>query len=288
MPKSLILYISIALGALIILSQTIYTLRETEQAIILQLGKKQRVVQDPGIHIKIPFLQNIVFFDKRILDFDAAIQEVPTADQKQLVIDSYARYRITDPYKFYQAVQSENGLKVRLDSIINSSLREIIGSATMAQILTPERANIIGKFATKVADTTRELGVEVIDVRINRIDLPTENSQAIFKRMQSQREQEARKIRAEGDAESSKIRAEADKQKRVIIAESRRSSENLRGQGDKQAQKIYSESYGRDPEFFDFWRSMQAMTKSLKSDNTTMVMPSDNDFFRYFRSEKAK
>ncbi len=283
-----IIFGAIAVVVLIIIAQSTYTLRETEQGIVLQLGKKQGIVQDSGLHFKVPFLQNVVIFDKRILDFDAALQEVPTADQKQLVIDSYARYKITDPYKFYQTVQNENGLKVRLDSIINSSLREIIGSVPMAQILTPERSNIIGKFATKVADSTRELGVEVIDVRINRIDLPAENSQAIFKRMQSQREQEARKIRAEGDAESSKIKAEADKQKRVIVAEARRTSENVRGQGDKQAQKIYSEAYGRDPEFFDFWRSMQAMVRSLRSDNTTMVMPSDNDFFRYFRSEKPK
>ncbi len=282
MRKTLLVPLLLAAAVLIGLFLTAFTVRETEQVMVLQFGEPQRVINKPGLHFKIPFIQNTQRFDRRVLDYDANSREIPTLDQKQVVVDAFARYRIVDPLLFYQAVNNEIRLQQRLDTVIDNALRDVLGDVELEAVLTPKRGDLMAQFTQKVAGQGQEFGIRVIDVRIKRIDLPEENSQAIFRRMQTQREQEARKFRAEGEKESRRIRADADKQQRVILATARRSAEILRGEGDAKAQAIYNAAYGKDRDFFDFWRSMQAMEKGLGGGNTRYVGPPSGDFFRYF------
>lgn len=285
MSKSLISLIVLGVVLFTTAYSTLFTVRETEQVMVLQFGEQKEIITKPGLNFKLPFIQTLIYFDKRILDYDASIQEVPTADQKQLIVDSFSRYRIVDPLLFYQTVFNEIGMRQRLDALINDSLRAILGKVPLSEVLTPKRSTLIDDFTKLVAEKAREFGVEMVDVRIKRIDLPPENSQAIFRRMQTQREQEARKIRAEGDKESRRIRADADKQQRVILAEARKKAEILRGEGDAEAQRLYNAAYSKDEDFFDFWRSMQAMQKALIGDSTSFIGAPDGDFFRYFNKE---
>lgn len=261
---------------------SMFTVRQDEQALVLQFGEPIRTVAAPGLHFKYPLLQNVTKFDKRVLDFDAETEEVPTRDQKQLVVNAFARYRIIDPLLFFQTVNNEFGMRQRLGNVINASLRAVFGEAELARLLTEERAKLIQVIAKRVHEQGQSFGIDVIDVRIKRVDLPEENSQAIFRRMQTQREQEARKIRAEGDAESRRIKADADKQRTIILADANRQSEILRGEGEAGAQRIYNDAYGRDEAFFDFWISMDAMRLGLTGENTRYVGPPDNEFFRFF------
>jgi membrane protease subunit HflC len=285
MKRTAIIFGVLAAVGLIVLSSAAFTVRETEQVLIRQFGEVQRIVGEPGLHFKIPFIQKATYFDKRILDFDAEREEIPTLDQKQLVVDAFARYRIIDPLRFYQSVNNEAGYRDQLTQILANSLRSQIGSITLSTVLTEKRADLMERIAQSVDQESRNLGVEVIDVRIKRVDLPEENSQAIFRRMSTQREQEARRIRAEGDKEAQRIRADADKQRRVIIAEAQRQAEVLRGEGDAEAQNLYNAAYTQDEGFFDFWRSMQAMQRGLAPDTTTLVGPPDSAFFRYFQGQ---
>lgn len=275
----------ILLGALAM--GTFYTVRETEQVLVRQLGEVKRVVKEPGLHMKIPFIQELTYYDRRLLDYDAAAQEVPTLDQKQLIVNAFARYRIVEPLNFFQTVGTEAGMEARLGNIMNSALREVLGDVPLATVLTPQRGELMRQITELANSNAQTFGIEVVDVRIKRVDLPEENSQAIFRRMQTQREQEARKIRAEGDRDSRRIRAEADKTQRVIVAEARKTGEILRGEGDAEAQRIYNDAYTQDEEFFDFWRSMQAMQKGLPSETTRYVGPPDSDFFRFFTDERG-
>lgn len=278
------LLILVVLGVVIVLS-TAFTVRETEQALVLQFGQPRRILTEPGLKFKIPFVQNVKIVDRRVLDYDANKREIPTKDQKQVVVDAFARYRIVDPLEFYKTVGSELLLEQRLDSIVDKGLRDVLGEVTLAVVMTPKRADLMADVTKQVAEESKKFGIEVVDVRIKRIDLPKENSQAIFRRMQTQREQEARKFRAEGDKESRRIKAEADKQQRVIVANAKKQAEILRGAGDAQAQAVYNEAYGKDEHFFDFWRSMQALRKGLGEKSTTYVGPPTGDFFRYFNNE---
>lgn len=262
-----------------------FTVRETEQVLVMRFGEPQREITEPGLHFKVPFVDTARFFDKRVLDYDADQQEIPTADQKQLVVNAFARYRITDPLRFFQTVGTERGIEQRFNSLINASLREVIGEVNLSVVLTPERARLMEDFTRIVAREAATFGIEVVDVRIKRIDLPEDNSEAIFQRMTTQRQQEARLARAEGDKEAQRIRAEGDKRQRVIVSEARREAEILRGKGDAEAQGLYNNAYGQDVAFFDFWRSMQAMEKGLGGDTTTFVGAPNSDFFRYFQNE---
>lgn len=271
----------------ILVSGAAFTVRETEQVLIRQFGEVRRVITTPGLHFKIPLIQTATYFDKRVLDYDAEKQEIPTKDQKQLLVDAFARYVIVDPLEFYKTVNNEFGFRARLGNIMNASLREVIGAATLATVMTSERAELMTQISERVNSAAKNLGVEVIDVRIKRVDLPPENSQAIFRRMQTQREQEARRIRAEGGKEARTIRAEADKQQRVIVSEARRESEIRRGEGDGEAQRIYNLAFAQDEQFFDFWRSMQAMRNGLNPETTTFVGPPDSDFFRFFGDQQG-
>lgn len=262
-----------------------FTVRETEQVLVMRFGEPQREISEPGLHFKVPFVDTARFFDKRVLDYDADQQEIPTADQKQLVVNAFARYRITDPLRFFQTVGTERGIEQRFNSLINASLREVIGEVNLSVVLTPERARLMEDFTRIVAREAATFGIEVVDVRIKRIDLPEDNSEAIFQRMTTQRQQEARLARAEGDKEAQRIRAEGDKRQRVIVSEATREAEILRGKGDAEAQGLYNNAYGQDVAFFDFWRSMQAMEKGLGGDTTTFVGAPNSDFFRYFQNE---
>lgn len=260
----------------------LFTVHEAEQALVLQFGKPVRVVKDAGLHFKLPFIQNVESFDKRVLDFNADNEEVPTRDQKQLVVNAFARYRILDPLLFFQTVNHIQGMEIRLANVINANLRAVFGEVELSRLLTRERSQLVHLIAQRVNEQSKSFGVSVIDVRIKRVDLPEENSQAIFNRMQTQREQEARKIRAEGDRDSRRIRADADKQRTIIVSNAQKTSEITRGEGDAEAQRIYNQSYGQDPGFFDFWASMQAMQESMSGQNTRFVGAPDSDFFRFF------
>jgi membrane protease subunit HflC len=267
---------------IVIVLSSMFTVQQAEQAIVLQFGAPLRVIDQPGLHFKIPFVQTVTYFDRRVLDYDAEAQEVPTLDQKQLIVDAFARYRILDPLRFFQTVNNERGVEARLGSIINSALRGVLGDVPLLTVMTPERAALMQKMTAFVNKEAQGFGIKVLDVRIKRVDLPEANMEAVIRRMQTQRGQEALKIRAEGDKESRRIHADADKQERVILAEARKQAEITQGQGDAEAQRIYNEAYGKDPQFFDFWRSMQAMTRALPKDTTTLVGTPEGDFFRYF------
>jgi membrane protease subunit HflC len=266
---------------------SIYTVHQTKQVLVLQFGEVRNLVTEPGLHFKLPW-EDVRGFDKRVLDYNNPAQEVPTRDQKQLVVDAFSRYRIVDPLKFFQTVNNEITMERRLSNIVNADLRAVFGEAELATLMTPERAALMRVIAQRVKRQGVSFGIDVIDVRIRRIDLPEENSQAIFRRMQTQREQEARKIRAEGDKEAKRIRAEADRDNTIIQAEARRDSEILRGEGDAGAQSIYNEAYGRDREFFDFWATMKTYRESLTGETTRYIGPPGGDFFRFFGDSDGK
>jgi len=257
------------------------------QALVVGLGNPVRYpIVEPGLNFKIPIVEEVKYSDKRIRYFNNEPEEVPTRDQKQVIVDAFARYRIVDPLEFYKAVSQGDtrALDLRLESIINSNLRQILGGVDLSRILTKEREEIMGSIAGIVTEEAGSFGVEVIDVRIKRVDLPKANSEAVFQRMKTQRQQEARKTRAEGEAEAKRIRADADKQERIILAEAGKQEQILRGEGEAEAERIFIDAYGRDEEFFEFYRAMQAMRVGLDSTTTQMVLPPSGDFFRFFRN----
>jgi membrane protease subunit HflC len=272
----------VVIAAGLALFSSMFTVNMREQALVIQLGNPKRVITDPGLHFKTPIIQSVVYLDKRVLDYDARSVEVPTRDQKQLIVDAFARYRIVDPLEYFKAVRNEATAHGRLGNFMEASLREILGNVPMLRILTEERANLMNDIGDIVNRQAKTLGINVIDVRMKRVDLPEANSNAIFGRMQTQREQEARRIRAEGFRDAREIKAEADKQYRVILAEARKQAEILRGEGDAEGERIYINAYGQDHDFFDFWRSMQALTRGLADDTTSYIGSPDGDFFRFF------
>jgi membrane protease subunit HflC len=272
----------VVVGLLLLAGSALFTVQEGRQALVLRFGEPVRVVAEPGLQFKFPIWENVVYFDKRVLDFDAERAEMATADQKQVEVDAFARYRITEPLRFYQTVRDDRSLAQRLSSIIGTNLRTSIAEVPLSIVLTEERARLMERIAETVNIEAKTFGVSVIDVRIKRVDLPDENSEAIFRRMQSQREQEARKIRAEGARDALGIRAEADKRVRVILAEAGKRSQILRGEGEGEATRIYNDAYTQDAGFFDFFRSLQAMGKGLSGDSTRYVGPPDGEFFRFF------
>lgn len=282
--------IQVLLGGLLVLLgigvySALFTVDETQQALVLQFGEPREVIQEPGLHVKIPIVQNVLYFDNRLLDFDAEKEEVPTADQRQIVVDAFARYRIDNPLLFYQAVGTEFAMRGQLAVIMNRALRDTFGGVPLLAALSDQRAELMQQTRELVALEGQRYGIEVVDVRVKRVDLPQANSDAIFRRMATQREQEARGLRASGERDAQRIRAEADLQARVIVADAQRDAEILRGEGDAEATRIYAEAYSQDEAFFDFWRSMQAMERSLATDSTTFVGPPQGDFFRFFEDQ---
>jgi len=263
---------------------TFFIVDQRQQALILQFGKVIRTVKDPGISYKIPFMQNVIFFDNRIIDLALQEQEVIASDQKRLIINAFTKYKIIDPVKFYTTVLNNNGLANKLAGILDSSLRQVIGEIPLNELLTESRSLVMQDIKAAVSDYSKIFGIDIVDVRIMRTDLPKENSDAIYARMQSEREKEAKEIRAIGASQAQKIRAEADKEKTIIEAEAKKNADIVRGQADAEANKIYANAFGKDPDFADFYRSMQAYQKSLldKDNKTKMIISPDGEFFKYF------
>ncbi|MEO9899196.1 protease modulator HflC [Nisaea sp.] len=267
----------------IVAYNSLFVVPQIKQAIVLQFGAPITAVKDPGLKVKLPW-QNVVFRDKRVLDLDPPKQQVILSDQKRLDVDSYARFKIVDPLLFFQTVKDEAGARSRLSPIINSSLRRVLGNETLLSILSDQRISIMASIRQQANDDARPLGMELVEVRIRRADYPEETSLNIYNRMKSERERESKEFRAQGQEEAQKIRADADKQRVVIVAEAKKQSEILRGQGDGEAIRIYADAFGQDPEFFAFYRSMQAYRKAMTSGDTTMVLSPDSDFFKYFKN----
>ena len=275
-------------AAIVITMSAAFIVDQREQVLVLQFGDPKRVIQEPGLNFKIPFIQQTVRFDKRLLDFDNAPEEVIASDQKRLVVDAFARYHITDPLKFYQTVGTEMALRPRLGSVLNSTLRQVLGTVPLQQVVSEKRGALMLEIRDIVRTEAARFGIRVEDVRIKRADLPAQNSEAIYRRMQTERQQEAAELRAKGAEEAQKIRAAANREKVVIVAEAEKDSQILRGDGEGQMNRIFAEAFGRDPEFFSFYRSMQAYEAALGTDDTTMVLSPDSDFFRYFGSLSAQ
>ena len=276
-------YLGLLLGLLAFVGAgSLYTVNQIQQAIILQFGKPMDVVKDPGLHWKLPFIWDVEHYDKRVLDFNLPLEEPIAADQKKMLIDSFARYRITDPLKVFQTVRTETVIRQRIDALINSAMRSVVGQVPLTSLLSQEREQIMRDIRDQVNAETAQFGIEVIDVRIRRADLPEANSQAVYERMKSQREQEAKKIRSEGSEAAQRIRAAADRDKIVILADARRKGEILRGEGEAESTRIYAEAANRDPEFYDFYRSLLAFRRSMAKQDTSMVLAPGSEFLRYF------
>ena len=278
-PKIIITIVLVAV-ALIVLAGSVFTVDETEQGIVTQLGKYVRTVAEPGLHFKIPFIQTVHRFEDRVLEYDAAAAPIITSDKKHLVIDNYARWKITDPLKLYQTVRDEAGAQARLDDIVFSEIREELARHTLTEVVSVNREAIMEKVHEKCNIKAKEYGIEVIDVRIKRADLPAEVAHSVYARMRAERQRIAKKYRSEGEEEAVKIRAITDKERAILLAESYRQAEKLKGEGDAEAITIYAEAFEKDPEFYAFVRTLEAYEKSLKRD-TTVVLPSDSEFFQY-------
>jgi membrane protease subunit HflC len=260
-----------------------FTVNQTQQALVLQLGEPKRTIQEPGLAFKLPFIQDVTYYEKRVLSLipqDA--EEVILSDQKRLKVDAYARYQISDPLLFYQTVRNESGARGRLEAIIDSSVRRALGRETLASILTGQRNEITRSIGDEVNQSVSSLGIQIIDVRLRRADYPEATSQNIFNRMISERTREAKEFRATGEEEAQKIRSAAEKIRTVIISEAQRTAQETRGAGDSEAIRIYAESFGQDSEFFAFYRSMEAYRKSFNEKDTSMVLSPDSAFFRFF------
>jgi len=280
MNPKIIIAIVCLIVIVVVLAASVFTVDETEQAIVTQLGKYVRTVTEPGLNFKIPFLQSVHKFEDRVLEYDADKAKIITSDKKHLDIDNYARWRIVDPLKLYQTVRNVGGAQARLDDIVFSELREEVARHTLTEIVSVNREAIMEEVHKQCDAKAREYGIEVIDVRIKRADLPAEVARSVYARMRAERQRIAKKYRSEGEEEAVKIRADTDKEKAILLAESYRLAEKLKGEGDAEAIKIYAEAFEKDPEFFAFVKTLQAYEKSLGS-NTTVVLPSDSEFFRY-------
>ncbi len=266
----------------IIATSSLFIVEQTQQAIVLFFGKPQKTITEPGLNFKIPFAEEVVYYEKRVLDLDPPTERVILADQKRLDVDSYARFRIIDPLLFYQTTRLISGVPGKLSPIINSSLRRVLGNETLLDILSTKRAEIMVHIQKAVNDPVKRFGIEIVEVRVRRADYPDETRTNIENRMKSEREREAKEFRARGFELAEGIRADADKQKVVILAEAQKTAETVRGTGDSKAIQIYANAFGRDPGFFAFYRSMQAYRVSLGSGDTTMVLTPNSDFFRFF------
>jgi modulator of FtsH protease HflC len=286
MLKGFFAFVVVVLGIVGVIAYfAFFIVHQNEQAIVLEFGRPEKIITEPGLYWKIPVVQTVDFFDKRILDLDTASQEVTASDQKRLVVDAFARYRITDPLLFYQTVRDERMVRSRLGPIIESSLRRVLGGATFQEVVRDNREGLMKRIAQQVNEEGKEFGLEVVDVRIKRADLPEQNSKNIFDRMRAERLREANEFRAEGTGAANRIRADADRQKTVIIADATREGERIRGDGDAERNRIFADAFGRDPDFFAFYRSMQAYELGMKSErgtDTRMLLTPDSEFFKYF------
>ena len=267
---------------------SVFIVKEVNQAIVLQFGDPKRIIMNPGINFKIPFIQNVVFLDKRILNLDTPPEEVIASDQKRLIVDAFARFQIVDPLKFYISVGNERVARSRLSTIINSRIRSVLGTQRLQTLLSADRTNQMSLIQDGVNNEAENFGIKIVDVRIKRADLPQANSDAIYKRMQTEREREAKEFRAKGAEMAAEITANADKEVTVILANAEKSSQILKGEGDGKRNKIFAEAFGRDPEFFAFYRAMQAYEKALIGGETSLILSPDSEFFKFFGNIKPE
>ena len=274
------LLIVLIVAILFLANLSLFIIDETKQAIVLQFGKPIRTIGEPGLNWKLPFIQNVVFFEDRLLVYDAAPTEIITKDKKTLIVDNYARWRIVDPLKFLQTVRDLNGAQARLDDIIYSELRVDLGLFDMSEIVSERREGIMKRVTEISNEKANTYGIEIVDVRIKRVDLPPENEKYIFDRMKAERERIAMQYRAEGQEESAKIIAETEREKTVILAEAYKTAQTLKGEGEAESIRIYAESFNQDPEFYKFYRTLEAYRKTFK-DKTTVLLSTDSDFLKY-------
>jgi membrane protease subunit HflC len=276
------IWIILAFAVVLAISLSLFTVDQTEQSIVIQLGKPLKGISGPGLHMKIPFIQEVVYFEKRILVYDASPTEILTRDKKNLVVDNYTKWKILDPLKFYTTVKNEVGAQARLDDIVYAQLRVELGQHNLSNIVSKTRSEIMETVTKKSADRAMEYGIGVVDVRIKRADLPEQNEKHVFDRMRAERERQAKQYRSEGEEESKKITAKADMERTILLAKAYKESEMLKGEGDAQAVKIYADAYRQDIGFYEFTRSLEAYKNSLKT-NTSLVFTPDVKFFRYIK-----
>ena len=274
--------------ALIVAYSTLFTVYQTRQALVVRLGQPVRVVTEPGLNVKVPLIDSVIHIDKRILDLENPAQEVIASDQKRLVVDAFARYRITEPLKFYQTVGTVEGANSRLSTLLNSALRRVLGEATLTQVVRDQREQLMARVREQLETEAQAFGISIVDVRIRRADLPEQNSQAVYQRMITERQREAQEFRSQGTQRAQEIRAKADRDVTVLMAEAQSKGEQIRGEGDGERNRIFAEAYGRDPEFFSFYRSMQAYEAGMRHGDTRMVLSPDSEFFRYFVDPSGK
>jgi membrane protease subunit HflC len=266
----------------------VFSVYQTQQALVVRLGEPVRVVTQPGLHWKIPLIDSVIYVDKRILDLENPAQEVIASDQKRLVVDAFARYKVVNPLRFYQTVGSVDGANSRLSTLLNSALRRVLGEATLTQVVRDQREHLMARVREQLEREAQAFGISVVDVRIRRADLPEQNSQAVYQRMQTERQREAAEFRAQGSQRAQEIRARADREVTVLVAESTSRAEQTRGEGDAERNRIFAEAFNKDPDFFSFYRSMQAYENGLRPNDTRMVLRPDSDFFKYFGDPSGK
>ncbi|MFC1673106.1 protease modulator HflC [Pseudomonadota bacterium] len=288
MSRSLIILGVLAFAVFIGASSAMYTVDQREQAMVMQFGNPQRVIREPGLHFKTPFIQDVVTYDSRILDLDPPPGEVILSDQKRIKVDAFARYRITDPLRFFQALRTEAQFRDQVGRILNSSVRNSMARNSLSDLLSEKRVSIMAEIEQRLANETKDYGVEILDVRIGRTDLPPQISQNVYNRMRSERVREANQLRADGEKAKLEITSRADRDKVVIIAEAQRKASILRGEGDAARNHILGKAYGQDPEFFAFYRSMTAYREALAGGDTNLVISPDSDFFRFFGDQTGK
>ena len=280
--------IALLLVAFVAAYSTLFTVYQTRQALVVRLGEPIREITEPGLNVKIPLIDTVIQIDKRILDIESSALEVIASDYKRLVVDAFARYKITKPLLFYQTVGSVEGGNARLLTLLNSSLRRVLGEVTLMQVVRDQREELMAKVRSQVEAEAQALGITVVDVRIRRADLPEQNSLAIYQRMQTERQQEAAQFRAEGSRRSQEIKAKADRDVTVLVAEATSTAERVRGEGDAERNRIFAEAYTKDPGFFAFYRTMQAYEAGLRAGDTRLVLRPDSDFFKYFGNPSGK
>jgi modulator of FtsH protease HflC len=272
----------------IVAYSSVFTVQQTEQALVVRLGRPVDVVSQPGLNFKAPFIDSVISIDKRILDLENPSQEVIASDQKRLVVDAFARYRIKDALRFYQSVGTIQAANLQLTALLNAALRRVLGEVSFITVVRDEREGLMAKIRSQLDKEAEGYGIQVVDVRIRRADLPEANSQAVYQRMQTERQREAAEFRAQGGQKAQEIRSKADREATVIIAEANSTAEQVRGTGDAERNRLFADAYGKDPDFFAFYRSMSAYEQGLKSNDTRFLLRPDSDFFRFFGSASGR
>jgi membrane protease subunit HflC len=273
---------------LIIGYSSLFTVYQTRQALVVRLGNPLRIETQPGLHFKMPLVDSVIYVDKRILDLENSAQEILASDSKPLIVDAFARYKVRDPLLFYKTVGSTDNANGRLSPLLSSAVRRVLGDATLIQVVRDQREDLMAKVRQQMDEEAKQFGIEVVDVRIRRADLPSQNSEAVYKRMQTDREREAQEFRSTGTQKAQEIRAKADRDATVIVAEATSKGEQTRGEGDAERNRIFAEAYSKDQDFFAFYRSMQAYESGLPEGDTRLVLRPDSEFFRYFSDPKGK